>query len=108
MMKIIATARARAAAIRPVRMPLIRLRSPPCCCAGGAGGGGGAEPLAEGGGRALLAACCAAGSVMALLTSRTGPALARLAGSLLLTLVLGRARPHFPASALKVTSETRN
>src|ERR1022692_3682964 len=70
MTKIITTMRATAAAISPVRMPLIRVRGRPGRGACGAAGNGdcGAEPLTEGGGR-VLAACGVAGSVMALLSS---------------------------------------
>src|SRR5271169_1138334 len=64
MMKIITTIRAATPAIRPVRMPLIRVRTGRLGGAWGAGGGGGAEPLGEGGGSVLMVSC---GAVMALL-----------------------------------------
>src|SRR5580700_4728461 len=65
MMKIITTIRATAPAIRPVRMPLIRVRSGRPGGAWGAGGGGGAEPLGEGGGSVLVLPCGAGVAVMA-------------------------------------------
>src|SRR5258708_18530341 len=72
MVKIITTMRATTPAISPVRRPLIRVCSRRRRGACGADWGGGAEPLAEGRGRGLARACGAAGSVMALLSSRTG------------------------------------
>ena len=80
MMKIITTMRAAMAAIRPVRMPLIRVRSARRAGGCGATGGGRAEPLREGGGTVVVAACGAAGSVMAVFPPR-GRAVRTWAGS---------------------------
>ncbi len=84
MMKIITTARAATPVIRPVRIPLIRVRAGRREGAGGAGGfggGGGAEPLAEGGGSVLVAPCGSGVAVMALLLPEWERAAERLAGS---------------------------
>src|SRR6202045_2422395 len=64
MMKMITTIRIAAPAIRPVRMPLIRVRAGRRGGAWGAGLGGGAEPLGEGGGSVLVVLCGAGVSVM--------------------------------------------
>src|SRR5258708_27410208 len=72
MVKSITTMRATTPAISPVRRPLIRVCSRRRRGGRGADWGGGAEPLAEGRGRVMVVGCGAAGSVMALLSSRTG------------------------------------
>jgi hypothetical protein len=77
-MKIITTARAAAAAINPVRIPLIRVdsrRAFGTSGAGGARGGDRLDPLTDGGGRVVVVPYGAADSVMAVLPSgaRTGP-----------------------------------
>src|ERR1700730_1020487 len=63
MMKMITTIMIAAPAIRPVRMPLIRVRAGRRGGTGGAGLGGGAEPFGEGGG-SVLEVCGGGGAVM--------------------------------------------
>jgi hypothetical protein len=102
--KMITTISATAPVIRPVRMPLIRVRAGRPGAAWGASGGGGAEPLGEGGG-ILVVPCGAGDAVMTRLLPGGAGAAETLAGSVADPGLPDSLRLLLPVSCLQITLE---